>query len=145
MHVSVDASVYSPERGQKFKFGGTIGYGDSYLEFLFRHSKWFGLHAILHDAAGTVQAHSSKSPSFWYIVGRGQILSLLGQAVGPLSCLYVKLFLPSIFNSVEFWNRMSCIVLDFELAYIKVLRKLGVFFMRKFRGTYFVFRKITNP
>ena len=27
------------EMNQKFNFGGTIGYGDSYLEFLFRHFK----------------------------------------------------------------------------------------------------------
>ena len=39
------------EMDQKFKFGGTIGYGDSYLEFLFRRSKVFRLHAILNGAA----------------------------------------------------------------------------------------------
>ena len=39
------------EMDQKFKFRGTIGYGDSYLEFLFRHFKVIRLHAILRDAA----------------------------------------------------------------------------------------------
>ena len=39
------------EVDQKFKFGGTIGYGDSYLEFLFRLFKVFILHGIQHDAA----------------------------------------------------------------------------------------------
>ena len=37
---------------QKFLLGGIIGYGDSYLEFLFRHFKVFRLHAVLHDAIG---------------------------------------------------------------------------------------------
>ena len=43
------------EMDEKFKFGGTIGYGDSYLEFLFRHFKVFTLHAIFHDVAGVVR------------------------------------------------------------------------------------------
>ena len=42
------------EMDQKYKFRGTIGYGDSYLGFLSRHFKVFRLHAILHDAAGAV-------------------------------------------------------------------------------------------
>ena len=50
------------EKDQKFKFGGTIDYGDSYLEFLFRHFKIFRLHLLLHDAAGAVRAHSGKGP-----------------------------------------------------------------------------------
>ena len=52
------------EMDQKEKFGGTIGYGDSYLEFLFRHFRIFRLHAILDDAAGAVLAHNGKGPGF---------------------------------------------------------------------------------
>ena len=51
---------------QKFKFGGTIGYGDPYLEFLFRHFKVFRLHAILHDAPRAVRAHSGRGPGYCY-------------------------------------------------------------------------------
>ena len=51
---------------QKIKFGGIIGYGDSYLKFLFRHFKVFRLHAILHDTAGAVRAHSGKGPGYCY-------------------------------------------------------------------------------
>ena len=91
---------------QKIKFGGTIGYGDSFSEFLFRHLKVFRLHAILYDAAGAVRAHSGKGPGYFYMFGRGPNSSLLGQVNGLLFCLYVKLFLPSIFNSVDFWNSM---------------------------------------
>ena len=47
-------------------FGGTIVYGDSYLEFLFRHFKRFRLHAKVHDAAGAVRPHSGKGPGYYY-------------------------------------------------------------------------------
>ena len=42
-----DSRLSLREMDQQFKFCGTIGYGDSYLEFLFRHFKIFRLHAIL--------------------------------------------------------------------------------------------------
>ena len=87
---------------EKFKFGGTIGYGDRYLEFLFRHFKVIRLDAILHDAAGAVLAHSGKEPGYCYLIGRGPGSCLLGHVTGLLFCLYVKIFLPSIFNSVDF-------------------------------------------
>ena len=54
---------------QKNKFGGTLGYGDSYLEFLICHFKVFRLQAILHDAAGAVRAHSGKGPGYCYMIG----------------------------------------------------------------------------
>ena len=50
-------------------FGGTIRYGDFYLEFLFRHFKVFRLHALLHDAAGAVWAHSGKGRDYCYMIG----------------------------------------------------------------------------
>ena len=87
---------------QKFNFGGTIGYGDLYLGFLFRHFKTFILHAIRHDAAGAVRAHSGKGAGYCYMIGRGPISCLLGHVSGLLFCLYLKLFLPSIFKSVNF-------------------------------------------
>ena len=87
------------EMDQELKFGGTIGYGDSYLEFVFRHFKVFTLHAILHDAAAAVRAHSGKGPGYCYMIGRGPNSSFLGHVTGLLFCLYVKLFVPSIFNS----------------------------------------------
>ena len=57
--------------GQEINFRGTIGYGDSYLEFLFRHLKVGRLHAILLDASGAVRAHSGKGPGYPYMIGRG--------------------------------------------------------------------------
>ena len=87
---------------QKIKFGGTIGYEDSYLEFLFRHFQVFRLHAILHDTAGAVRAHTGKGPGYCYMIGRRPNSCLLGHVTGLLLCHYLKLFLPSIFNSVDF-------------------------------------------
>ena len=90
------------EMDQKINFSGTVGYGVSYLEFSFRHFKVFRLHVILHDAAGAVQAHSGKGPGYCYMIGRGPNSCLLGHVTELLFCLYVKLFLPSIFNPVDF-------------------------------------------
>ena len=57
-----DSRLSLREMDQKFIFGGTMGYGDSYLEFSFRYFKVFRLHATLHDAAGAMRAHSGKGP-----------------------------------------------------------------------------------
>ena len=60
-----ESRLFLREMDQKFKFGGTIGYGDSYLEFLIHLFKVFRLHAILRDAAGAVRANSGKGPGYW--------------------------------------------------------------------------------
>ena len=90
------------EMVQKFKFGGLIGYEKSYLDSIFRYPKVFRLHAILHDAARAVQAHCGKGSGYCYMIGRGPNSCLLGHVTGLLFCLYVKLFLPSIFKSDDF-------------------------------------------
>ena len=90
------------EMDQKFPFGGLIGYGNSYSDSVFRYWKVFRLHAILHDAAGAVRAHSGKGPGCCYMIGRRPNSCLLGHLTGLLLCLYVKNFLPSIFDSVDF-------------------------------------------
>ena len=90
------------EMDQKFIFGGLIGYENSYLDSVFRYTKILRLHAIIHDAAGALRLHSSKVPGYCYIIGRGPNSCLFGHVTGLLFCLYVELFLPSIFNSVDF-------------------------------------------
>ena len=97
-----DSRLSVRELDQQIKVSGTIGYGDSYLEFAFRHFKKLRLHAILLHAAGAVVAHYGKSPGYSYMIGRGPISSLLGHVTGLLFCFYVKLSLPSIFKSVDF-------------------------------------------
>ena len=87
---------------QIFKIARTIGFGNSHLEFLFRLFEVFRLYAILHAAAGAVRAHSGKGPGYCYMIGRGPNSCLLGHVTALLFCFYVKLFLPSIFNSVDF-------------------------------------------
>ena len=40
-----DSRLSLREMDQQIEFGGTIGYGDSHLESVFRYSKVFRLHA----------------------------------------------------------------------------------------------------
>ena len=97
-----DGTISLREVDQKFLHGGKIGYGDSYLDSVFRYSKVFRLHAILHDAAGAVRLQTGKGPGYCYMIGRGPNCCLLGHVTGLLFCLYVKIFLPSIFNLIDF-------------------------------------------
>ena len=133
------------EMDQKFNFGATIGYGDSYLEFLFRHFKVLRLHAKLHDAVGAVREHSGKAPGYCYMIGWGPNSCLLGQRTQLLFCLYVKLFLPSIFNSVDFWSSISCILLVIELPHKNFIKEIGVFIDGKFQGYSFRPPKKNKP
>ena len=110
-----DSSLSLHEIDQKFKFfwlfwlwthwlWKPIGYENSCLDSVFRYSQVFRLHAKLHDAAGAVRSHSGKGPGYCYMIGRGPNSCLLSHwtKTGLLFCFYVKLFLPSIFNSVDF-------------------------------------------
>ena len=80
------------EMDQKFKSGGLIGYENSYLDYVFRYSKVFRLHAILHDAAGAVRASGGEGPGYCYLIGRGRLSCLLGHVNGLLFCLYINSF-----------------------------------------------------
>ena len=101
-----DSRLSLREMEHKFKFGGIIGYDDSYLEFLFLHSEEFRLYAIVHDAAGVVRTHSDKSPGYCYMIGRATLLSLR------------KTFSTCHFPLCRL--SMSCIVIDIELADVNV-------------------------
>ena len=122
-----DSGFSLREMNQKFIFGGLIGYGSSCLDSVFLYSKVFRLHAILHDAAGAVRSHSGEGPGYCNMIGRGPNSSLLGHVTGLLSCLYVKLSLTFIFNSVDFLSSMSCVVLDIELTEKNIIKELGNF------------------
>ena len=54
---------------QKLKYGGTIGYGDSSLEFFFRPFIVIELRAKLLDAVEAVRAHSGIGPGYCYMIG----------------------------------------------------------------------------
>ena len=124
-----DSGLSLGEIDQNPKFGGLIGYRNSCLNSVFRYSKVFRLHAILHDAAGAVRTHSGKGTGYCYMTGRGPSSSLLGHLTELFFCLYVKLFLPSIFDSVEFWSSMSLIVLVIELTEKNITKEPGLFLM----------------
>ena len=97
-----DSGLSLREMDQELIFGGLIGYAHSCLNSVFCYSKVLRLHANLHDAAGAVRTHSGRGPGYCYKIGRGRNSCLLGHVTGLLFFFYVKLFLPSIFNSVDF-------------------------------------------
>ena len=82
-----DSRLSFRQMDQKFKFGGTVGYGDTYFDSAFRYSKVFRLHAILHDTAGAVQIQTGNGPGYCYMVGRGPNCCLLGHVTVLLFCL----------------------------------------------------------
>ena len=59
-----DSRLSLREINQNYIFGGNIGYGNSYLELLFRHFKIIRLHAKLHDAAGAVRAQICQGSDY---------------------------------------------------------------------------------
>ena len=90
------------EMDQKLKFDGTIGNGDLYSDSVFRYCKVIRLQAILHDAAGAVRLQTVRGPGYCYMIGRSPNCCLIGHVTGLLVCLYVKIFLPSLFNLIDF-------------------------------------------
>ena len=139
-----DCRHFLNEMDQKLKFGGTIGYGDSYSEFLIRQFKVFRLHSTLHDASRAVRTHSGKRSEHFHMTGRRRNSCLFPHVTGLHFCLYVKLFLPSVFNSVDFRSSMFCFVLDFELPNINLFKELGVFIDGNVQGESFCPLKGTN-
>ena len=79
------------------------------------------------------------------MIGRGPNSCLLGHVTKLLFCLYVKIFLLSIFNSVNFWNSMSCIVLDIELTDKNSIKELGFFIDVSVQGFSFCQPKAFKP
>ena len=67
-----------------------------------------------------------------------EINSCLIMWLGYLFCFYVKIFVPSIFDSNDFWSSMSCnMVLDIGLGDRKITKRLGVFLDEKVQGCLF--------
>ena len=81
-----DSRLSVSELGQNFKFGGTNGYGDSYLEFLCGHFEVMRV----HDAGRAVQAHSREGLGYSYMIGLGRNSRLFGHVSGLLFCLDVE-------------------------------------------------------
>ena len=97
-----DSRLSSCHMDKNFKFGGLIGLGTSYLDSIFLYSKVLRVHAILHDGAGAVRSHSGTGLGYCYMIRQGPNCCLLGHVAGLLFCFYVKIFLPSLFNLIDF-------------------------------------------
>ena len=61
----------------------------------FTNSKFFRLHAILHDAAGSVKSTTCKGPGYCYVLPNFPSSCFLGHVTGLFFCLYVKIFASS--------------------------------------------------
>ena len=85
-----------------FMLTGSIGYGNSYLEFIFCHFGVFRLHAILHNVVIKVQSQSGTGLVYSCTFGSGPNSCVLVHMIGILLGLYVKLSLPSISKNVDF-------------------------------------------
>ena len=79
------------------------------------------------------------------MIGGGPNSCLLSHVTGLLLCLYIKLFLPSIFNSVDFWSSMPLIVLDMELTEKNIIKELGLLIDGSLQGFSFCPPKTFKP
>ena len=84
-------------------------------------------------------------PGFCYMIGRGPSSCLLGHPNRLLFCLYVKIILPPIFESADFWNSMSLIVLDTELTEKDIIKELAVYIDCSLQGVSFCPPKTFKP
>ena len=131
---------------QKFLLGGLVGYETFHLVSILCYSKVLRQHTKLHDAAGAVRSHTGKGPGYCYIIGQGPNSCLIGHLTGLLNCSYVKISVPSIFNSVDFLSSMSCfVVLDIGLEDRNIIKELGVFADGKVQGYSFRHPKKYKP
>lgn len=97
----LDESIDLQTFDQKYPFGGLIGYGNSYMDPILQHSKLFRMHAILHDAAGSVKQTTGNGPGYCYILSQFPSSCLLGHISGLLFCLYIKFIIPKLFNHFD--------------------------------------------
>ena len=78
------------------------------------------------------------------MIRRGPNCCLLGHVTGLLFCLYVKIFLPSIFNLIDFWVCISLIVIDIEPTEKNIIKELGLFLMVLYKDFQFVSQRFLN-
>ena len=87
--IVLDPNINLKEMDQKLPFGGLIRYGNSCMDYFFANSKFFRLHAILHDAAGSVKSTTRKGPGFCYVLPSFPSSCFLNHVTGFLFCLNV--------------------------------------------------------
>ena len=81
--------------------GGIIGIDDSKLDRIFKHSKIFRMHAVIHDAAGLVKSISNKGPGYSYILPLPISCCFFGHVFGLIFCTYIKTFKHSLYKRFD--------------------------------------------
>ena len=95
--IVLDSNINLKEMDQKFPFRGLIGYGNSCTDYFLANSKKLRLHAILHDAAGSVKSTTHKGPGYCYVLPRFPSSCFLRHVTGLFFCLYVKNFASAVY------------------------------------------------
>ncbi len=85
---------------EKCPYGGIIGCGNSNLDILFKYSKIFRLHAILHDAAGFIKSEFDEGPGYCYAFKCPINCCFLGHVTGIAFCLYLKYLKSTLYNNL---------------------------------------------
>ena len=67
------------------------------MDYIFTNSKFFRLHAILPDAAGSVKSTTYKGAGFCYVLPRFPSSCFLGHVTGLFFCLNIKVFASSLY------------------------------------------------
>ena len=75
------------------------------MEYFFKKSKIFRLHAILHDSAGSVKTTAKKGPGYCYVAPSLPKSCFLGHVTGMFFCLYVKIFFSSVYALFDCYGR----------------------------------------
>ncbi len=98
---TLDETVDLNEINRNCPYGGIIGINNSKLDTIFRHSKIFRLHAIMHDSAGYMCDKYRVGPGYCYVIKKCPINScFLGHISGLLFCVYLKWF-DNTFDTLE--------------------------------------------
>ena len=98
----MDPNINLKEIDQKFPFGGLTGYANSCMDYFFANSNVFRLHIVLHDAAGSVKSTTCKGPGYYYVLPSFPSSCFVGHVSGLFFCLYVKLFVSSVYALFDF-------------------------------------------
>ena len=88
------------------------------MDYFFGNSKNFRLHAVLHDAAGSVNSTTYKGSGYCYFLPRFPSSCFLGHVIGLFFCLYVVyisicivrslIILSKIFSKNSYHHESSC-------------------------------------
>ena len=128
---------------EKTPLGGVFCYADVCMDSVIYYSKIFLLHAVIYDPVGAAWSHTGGAHGHCYIFEQNPDSSLLGQVTGLLFPPYAKLFLPSIFKSVNF--EALYLVLSWYVKTLTVFQEVKFFSNVIVRGCSLHPPKVTDP